>query len=146
MSITIATNNISSSTGTVTINGDIAANNLANVAFSGDYNDLINRPNGTGTNIVDSGTLDDGTFWRVYDDGYIEQGGPVPYGSNTNVTVTFPAEFTDSSSYVIFKNIGSTVTIYNPPDAAVSFFNYTATSAQTRQGANYKAHWYACGY
>lgn len=97
MSVTIANNNISSS-GELTINN----NSLATVAFSGDYNDLTNRPTtGSGSTVVERWSQ--GTEWyRVYDDGWIEQGGNVPDGSGiTLYTKTFAKPFSDTNYTIV---------------------------------------------
>lgn len=103
MSITIATNNIASS-GTLTLNNRA----LSDVAFTGSYDDLIDKPNtGSGGQLIES-YYNNGEWYRVYDDGWIEQGGYRDIRANAIVTVTLHKQFSDTSYSAHFTQIGTT--------------------------------------
>jgi len=85
-----------------------------------------------------------GTDWyRVWSDGFIEQGGRCPTGSTGTKTVNFLKPFSDTN-YCIQKTMSSTNTNYISFNW-VSFYNLTTTTAQTYNG-NTEGYWFACGY
>lgn len=85
-------------------------------------------------------------WYRKWSDGFIEQGGPVSSSEQGEITITFNISFSNASSYVIFKNVGSNYDSYMN-DRGVSFYSLTANSATTYHYSNYTASkWYACGY
>lgn len=139
MTITIANNNINSS-GTLTLNNRA----LSDVAFTGDYDDLVNKPNiGSGGMLVDSWT--ENTEWyRTYDDGFIEQGG---YMSATNRTVSFNKQFANRCMSICCQldnasgGANGFAQIYNVTTS--SFFIRARTNGSTYYDPGY---WYACGY
>ena len=146
MSISIRSNNISSSTGTVTIDGNIAADNLSKVAFSGSYNDLTNKPNiGSGGQLADSWEQD-GNFWRKYDDGYIEQGGISTTRGGDTTTITLNTSFTGTDYYA---NVVPTGNNSQGVQDAYTQFNRTTTTFQMfswKMKFSDGYVWYACGY
>lgn len=93
-----ATINLSPTNGTLTVNGSIVANNLSDVAYSGDYNDLINVPSSSGGTITDFWSDDDGNWYRKYSNGTIEQGGVFHKSESLrDCTVSFNTSFSSSS-------------------------------------------------
>lgn len=141
MSISIANNGISSSTGTVIINGDIAADNLADVAFSGEYSDLKNVP--SGGQLVASWSDKSGSWYRKYDDGWIEQGGRIPT-SGAPISLTFHIPF--STTLYGIGGFAERDTNFNN-DFAVMTYNRTANGV-TIESDNETQHinWLAYGY
>ena len=101
-----------------------------------DYNDYVNTPHITETYV-------NGTSWyRVWSDGWIEQGGET---TTNGTTVKFLKAFSNAN-YTINMTCTQVVGNYEPP----SCIDLTATSFKaTRMGVtgnNGKARWYACGY
>ena len=88
-----------------------------------------------------------GTSWyRVWSDGWIEQGGVIGSNQINTVTVTFLKPFRNTD-YFIVKNYGSAGT-GTAGDNEVSFYGRTTTSVQTFSADkdNATSNWYACGY
>lgn len=91
MSITIANNDVTTSANSLSING----RELVEVAFSGSYNDLVDKPSGGNSQLSEVWVSDDHTQWyRKYSDGYIEQYGIISdVKDEASVSVTFPTSF-----------------------------------------------------
>lgn len=95
------------------------------------------------TTPVVSKTWISGTSWyRKYNDGWIEQGGEFTKQRDTNITVTFP---------VAFRNTNYTIATsqYAPPSEAPTccFSSKTTTGIIHNMGSwGGKWGWYACGY
>lgn len=145
MSISIANNNISSS-GTLTLNNRA----LSTVAFSGDYDDLTNKPSiGSGGTIVDSWSDNDGNWFRKYDDGWIEQGGVYTAATNTKTqTVSLNTNFA-KNTYCVIISYSSTYT--NERTINTSHVYNSCTVSQFKAYIGYVDHethlyWTACGY
>ena len=146
MTITIANNNINSS-GTLTVNNRA----LSNVAFTGDYDDLTNKPNiGSGGLLVDSWNDDDGNWYRKYDDGFIEQGGVTSGGKlPTITTITLHRSFSSVNYTIAFCPYGAPVTGgYNnglqEGSKTTSRFSIVGHDAANKTINNFS--WYAAGY
>lgn len=146
MTITIANNNINSS-GTLTLNSKA----LSDVAFSGDYNDLINAPS------IESGQLvskwDDGAggWYRKYSDDWIEQGG-YSISNTTNRSVTFPVQMAKPLG-VSFADVRHDTGYYpnyiqRVPSSGfdISNVNLTSTGFQCFNDHNSGIFWRAFGY
>lgn len=103
--------------------------------------DLLNTDTDRGV-LVES--YQNGTSWyRVYYDGWCEQGGII--STNTNpYTLTFSQPFKDAN-YQIFKNI-QLDSSQTTDVRGTMFFNLTRTSATTYTWNGEKENWYACGY
>ena len=91
----------------------------------------------------------DGTEWyRIYSDGYIEQGGEINGTAAQDVTVNLLVPFINTE-YTVLKNCGiNGVYAENITGKTVSAWNYTTTSftARTGSGAGLtKWRWYAFG-
>lgn len=149
MTITIATDTIRSSTGTVNIDGNIAADNLSDVAFSGDYNDLINTPSANHGTVVDS-WHSGVNWWREWSDGFIEQGGiSTQSASADECKVTFHKSFSTSNLYVLITDNSGKYTGNGAP-CWHQVWDVSRTSF-TRKGYNSvnlaaKVGWTAFGY
>lgn len=140
MSIIVTDNDISS-TGTLTLNN----RSIAEVAYSGDYNDLSNKPTiGSDGMLIDQWYSDDKRYWlRKHDDGFIEQGGWCSSPSQT-VTVTLNTAFTSAEYYAnVVPVYGGNQANYNPEiqQKTTQTFFYNSMLAKSLEG-----YWYACGY
>ena len=88
-----------------------------------------------------------GTQWyRVYSDGWCEQGGYFPTASSYGMqTVTFSKPYKDTN-----YNVLTTVGAYDSSSAVlfvhISALNKTASSFQTRNDDTFDKTWQACGY
>ena len=91
-------------------------------------------------------TYVNGTSWyRVYSDGWCEQGGRLSVSSNQTVTITFLKPFVNTN-YIAFKNLGIKSTGTSNAQE-LSCFNFTTTTMQTQVNADHSySCWIACGY
>ena len=124
-------------------------NQFATVATTGSYNDLSDKPTIPGEQngyVTEIWKNEDGTSWyRVWSDGWIEQGGFQKSGSWAS-TLTFVKSFT-TRTYSIGKfTHGSNH--YNKYNNYSSFYSMTETTATTTNNAtDFPSYsWYACGY
>ena len=133
MSITLSNNNISSSDA-LTVNN----RTFSEVAFSGDYEDLKNKPNvSSGGTLIDSWHDDNGNWCRQYDDGWIEQGGLVANGSS----VTLHAPYSDTNFKILFSPTG----IPQRETLMISVSKTTSAISINQWGAD-RFNWYTQGY
>ena len=93
-------------------------------------------------------TWTSGTSWyRVYSDGWIEQGGQCSAADDATVTITFHKPFTNTSycvlSGIVDAQLGGSNFRY------ISFSNFTTTTmkvaGQSNSGGSCRGFWYACG-
>ena len=82
------------------------------------------------------------TWYRVWPDGWIEQGGESAAG--TSVTITFPKAFKDTNYTVVATTIGTNGEIYaqciqRTSVSQMVIYNRGGSSSQAKS-------WYACGY
>ena len=82
---------------------------------------------------------DNGNWYRVYPDGWCEQGGLIP--ASTSTIVNFLKPFRDSLYTIQLTCINKTASDQNW-SASVK----TATSFTYHNSESYAASWYACGY
>lgn len=85
-----------------------------------------------------------GTSWyRVWSDGWIEQGGSPNYGGNTSTTVTFLKAFSNTNYTITVAHArGSGWT----NGANANFYDKTAKTVAIYQCDGTGVSWYACGY
>ena len=111
--------------------GAVAAHNSAADA----HPDLRGRLDAIADHVVEVWTAADGSAWyRKYSSGWVEQGGTLPAGTTTTLTITFPMQFANAD-YTILKSFsihndgegGGGSLIYNQ----AGFYAKTATSART---------------
>ena len=111
--------------------GAVATHNSAPDA----HPDLRTRIDAIADHVVEVWAADDGSSWyRKYSSGWVEQGGTLPTGTTTVLTVTFPVQFANAD-YTILKSFsihndgegGGGSIIYNQ----AGFYTKTATSART---------------
>lgn len=92
-------------------------------------------------------TYSDGSWYRLWTSGWLEQGGVVVGGTNaTDITISFPTGFLDDKYSLLYTaNIVSTGSSYGKNH---SVFNMTTTSFQIRYitGNGEGGRWYACGW
>ena len=91
-------------------------------------------------------TYQNGSSWyRVYSDGWCEQGGRLSVSSNQTVTITFLKPFVNTN-YIAFKNLGIKSTGTSNAQE-LSCFNFTTTTMQTQVNTDHRySCWIACGY
>ncbi|MBE7705421.1 MAG: hypothetical protein E7Z90_06400 [Cyanobacteria bacterium SIG29] len=81
------------------------------------------------------------SWWTVYSDGWIEQGGQAVI---TGATITFLKPFTTANYFATANDYGA-----NGNAFTVSIKNKTTTTCKTYQAdgnTTFKCDWYACGY
>ena len=120
------------------VNGK-ADRDLNNTLLTSYFAELMNT---VGIRTVVETYVNGTTWYRVYSDGWCEQGGII--STNTNpYTLTFSKPFKDTN-YQIFKNI-QLDSSQGTDVRGTMFFNLTRTSATTYTW-NGKENWQACGY
>lgn len=82
------------------------------------------------------------TWYRIWPDGWIEQGGVAPAGGT--VTITFPKAFKDTNYTVVATTLGTNAQIYaqcitKTSGTEMRIYNNGGSSSQQKS-------WYACGY
>lgn len=88
-------------------------------------------------------TYSNGTTWyRIWPDGWIEQGGVAPAGGT--VTVTFPKAFRNTNYTVVATTLGTNSQIYaqcitKTSASQMLLYNFGGSASQQKS-------WYACGY
>lgn len=86
-----------------------------------------------------------GNWYRVWSDGWVEQGGVIEAGSNNTVTISFPKPFKDTSYFV------SIPTLFYTGGLAVNAAYYalgagwTSNTSFTTVALSQERRWYACG-
>lgn len=117
--------------------------NFATVAITGNYNDLINRPSipSSPYAYVTASWRSGENFYRVWSDGFIEQGGLFSKGRDAALTVYLNRNFTTTtykitSGLTAASDTGKMVVISR---AKNSFTLRTASW-------DYSSMWYACGW
>lgn len=89
-------------------------------------------------------TWTDGTNWyRVWSDGWLEQGGVIPPLSDQVYTVTYMLPFQDLTYYA--HNTMEWAGAGNADWRYMCCYNRTTTSFQTFTQASTQKTWYACG-
>lgn len=93
--------------------------------------------------VVDSGVLEDGSWWRRHKSGWLEQGNSSPTGDQgftLNKTINFPKPFADNT----YMLVGPGFYISNAGAQTITrtATGFTTSSAQNLTGC---AYWYACG-
>ncbi len=116
-------------------NVEIDINNITN-----DINNLSNR-----IYIEDTYADDNGSFYRKYSDGWVEQGGKLPTSNMPDVVENLLVPYKDTN-YHIYKNIGQSSPETSSP-RTMGIYNKTNTSFQ-HSSSQYQteATWYAFGY
>ena len=111
--------------------GAVATHNSAPDA----HPDLRTRIDAIADHVVEVWAADDGSSWyRKYSSGWVEQGGTLPTGTTTVLTVTFPVQFANAD-YTILKSFsihndgegGGGSLIYNQ----AGFYTKTTKTART---------------
>lgn len=94
--------------------------------------------------VIERFLSDDGLSWyTLWSDNWLEQGGVLTGGGDYNRTVTFLKEFANAN-YTILKNSGGGGS-GGVAERWMGFWGLTTTSAVTGY-INHSERWYACGY
>lgn len=86
-----------------------------------------------------------GNWYRVWSDGWVEQGGVIKAGSNNTIIISFPKPFKDTSYFV------SIPTLFYTGGLAVNAAYYalgagwTSNTSFTTVALSQERRWYACG-
>lgn len=126
--------------------GDVLENaDLINIARLEEKITDLNSP--SRGYLVDNYVDDSGNWYRIYSDGWIEQGGIIlPQTRNDNFLVTLLKPYTNTNYTLITnKSIDTNVSGYI---GVYSFWthNKTETGFTTAIDPNVRCNWYACGY
>lgn len=133
------------------INAGAVLGQLSNKADI-DLSNVNNTGNAAALNLNSKGirtvveTYKNGSSWyRVWSDGWCEQGGEIPTGTDLSLTtIIFLKPFADTN-YLFLRNLAlcnNSYTYY----FFIGFDNKTATSVQTGVSSGRVGLWYACGY
>ena len=135
--------------GVTSINGKTGALTMNNVAFSGNYDDLSNRPAiPASPNAYLVQTWSNGqNWWRKYSDGFIEQGGIVTNSGNGYTTTTINLNIAFRSTNYSVCPIGT----WNDGTGKGSVIKGKTTTNFVVEWVTYISNrlyacWYACGY
>lgn len=124
--------------------GDQDLSNLATKSLNNITATAGNNLNSAGIRTVVD-TYVNGNFWyRVYSDGWIEQGGVSGSMSNSSISVTLLKSFSNTNYSVICSNYDSTSsTAYETHlySKSTSYFTLYSREIQT-----HTVYWFACGY
>lgn len=95
----------------------------------------------SGTSIVE--TYQNGASWyRIYSDGWCEQGGSIPFNTGTGGTITFLKVFKDTNYTILTGTMGSASHMFN-----VTSGTFTPSSITwTKSAAAISGYWEAKGY
>lgn len=123
-----------------------AADNSTDLAITNVANDLINLSTKVNSHIRVVESYRDGTEWyRVWSDGWIEQGGCLNFAGETGITITFTHPFTDTNYYIGTSDYkgGSSSVQYNHHYIR----NKAKTNCKIYTGCreSISIQWYACG-
>ena len=128
-------------------------NSLATVARTGSYNDLTDKPSiSSGTAYVTRTWHSSYSWYRVWSDGFKEQGGryPVINGSDKNYTVTLNTAFSETYYTVQLTSYFESIRDDNGAPCVVSKSYSTFTIRSNDDSTHYDGgttgYWYACGY
>lgn len=116
---------------------------LHKVATSGSYNDLSNKPNipSTPNGYVTNSWRSGANWYRVWSNGWIEQGGVASFSNAQSGTVKFNKTFGHSPS-VVWTPLTQTICEANLKSVSTSNFSWMFNVG----GRTGSSHWYACGY
>ena len=120
---------------------------LAKVATSGSYNDLSNKPSipATPQGYITQTWRSGNNWYRVYSDGWIEQGNEIKNVNNQSVAIKFSKSYTSTNYFLTFTLLN--VNSYG--NYGKSYGNMT-TSGCTLYGAditlNRTLRYYVCRY
>lgn len=128
---------------------------LSTVATSGSFNDLTDKPTVYITESYHSSGYS--SWYRVWSDGFIEQGGRSIVLADANLlSITFIKTFTVTPKVVTTVNYntseGYTANTSNCTNRNATLWACTIGEPTTtgfvvnRGGTNWKINWYACGY
>ena len=106
--------------------------------------------NGVNLFVVDSG-VSGYDWWRVWSNGFIEQGGRTDFSGST-ITITYNIPFTSRDNTLVVtksKNGNNLTDTWTPANNPVNIASYTTTGARVGTagdyGTNVYCRWYACG-
>ena len=124
---------------------------LAKVATSGSYNDLSNKPSipATPQGYITQTWHSGSNWYRVWSDGFIEQGGfntGTTNGVGAEITVQLHKTYSNTQYHISKNSIWKSVAIEGH---YVNFWSITTSSAMTRDiniGGTHGFSWYACRY
>lgn len=93
--------------------------------------------------VKETGKSSDGNSWyRVWSDGWIEQGGTLQPSSSNFESFSFPVEMKNANFSIFGSHVGTT----GSTDAVI-FTDLTTASASCKSGVSgYAIKWYVCGY
>ena len=145
--------------GTATINSGVISNFQPKLPFRAvDYNDFADRHCTTKATTTSTATslkpavvvqnyVNGSSWYRVWSDGWIEQGGLVVINkTNSSFTgsVTLIKNFTNTNYTITHSSEGTGLFIVNLNDLTTSGFTVYQTGYSSNTAEN--ARWYACGY
>lgn len=116
---------------------------LATVATTGNYNDLIDRPSipSSPYSYVTASWHSGENFYRVWSDGFIEQGGLFSKKRDTALTVYLHRKFTTTT----YKITSGLTAASDSGRMIVSSRSTNSFKLQT-ESWDYSSMWYACGW
>ena len=127
-------------------------NQFATVATSGSYNDLTDKPTIPGEQngyVTEIWKNEDGTSWyRIWSDGWIEQGGTLNLGTGyqRGRSLTFPIAFTTTDFSIVFSGSNSGANTVDLGTNNIGSRKITGVTYVIHCQSGVAGSWYACGY
>lgn len=125
-------------TGTVAL-----TNQLAKVATSGSYNDLLNKPNipANQSGYITQTWRSGNNWYRKWSDGWIEQG-----GKQSALTVTLYMEYSETDYHILVTSYSRPILVF-PYDLKVNGFSLSrARTYDDRSEIGCEFTWYSYGF
>ena len=121
---------------------------FAKVATSGSYNDLSNKPSipSTPKGYITQTWRSGNDWYRVYSDGWIEQGGYCPAPQTRNTTITYKKAFSAKPICLLVTTRGNLDNGgYSEGVQSESNTKFVFIHSYSNSNSNY-GYWLACGY
>lgn len=136
-------------------NGKITSFTPKTAFHAADYNDVVLKQDLATVHCVVETYVNGSSWYRVYDDGWCEQGGETTIqaqraNTGLSTTVTFLKSYKDTNYYVApityITDGGSTAGLRNNHTDRNTTFMSISTWSTTTITSSYKVAWYTCGY
>lgn len=86
-----------------------------------------------------------GLWYRVWSDGWVEQGGVIKAGSNNTIIISFPKPFKDTSYFVSIPTLFYTGGLTGNAAYYALGAGWTSNTSFTTVALSQERRWYACG-
>nr|DAJ74747.1 MAG TPA: hypothetical protein [Caudoviricetes sp.] len=95
--------------------------------------------------VVTQNYINGKSWYRIYSDGWIEQGGPLVVDMHAAISITLLRKFSNTN-YMILYGRGGWNDSFTRSDEGITEKTTTGFTYGTTSGSNSNGNWYACGY